>query len=335
MTIGSPSPFSRFRTLSPLRRAALIILAFSAVLLVVGRIARHTNPADSTPIMNTHLGAGQSATPTDSDLNSEWQRLKESSRIVPSAPVPTAAGAAVAPLNGSAYESPIISHAAELAMATKQFSRSRSTLEDILERHHGYASRLRMVGQPGGSLLTATLRVPSSEFTSTIADLKTLGNVEHEEEAADEITQRRADLDARLTNAQNTLLRLRGLLAKDGKEIDSGEIRRQLISVNAEIARLEADRIAWQHQTVFANVLLSLREEMVTPAESFGAQFRKAALSGLSDALTSLSALVLFAISYGPLAFVWTLLLFFPGRWIWRMWRARPKAEPAPTPQPN
>ena len=70
-------------------------------------------------------------------------------------------------------------------------------VEDILERHHSYAAKLRMVGQPTGSELTATLRVPSSEFAEAVNDLKTLGNVEREEQTADEITQQHADLEAR------------------------------------------------------------------------------------------------------------------------------------------
>jgi hypothetical protein len=80
----------------------------------------------------------------------------------------------------------VIAHAAELGVSTKEFGRARANLEEILERHHGYAAKLRMVGQPGASSLTATLRVPSSEFTSSVNDLKTLGKVEQEEQAADE-----------------------------------------------------------------------------------------------------------------------------------------------------
>ena len=37
--------------------------------------------------------------------------------------------------------------------------------------------------------------------------------VEQEEQTADEITQRRADVEARLLNAQNTLERLQAILA--------------------------------------------------------------------------------------------------------------------------
>ncbi len=237
-------------------------------------------------------------------------------------PATTAVGDnAIGPDTGElGYATPMIAHAAELAVATKEFAHSRSTLEEILERHHGYAAKLRMVGQPAASTLTATLRVPSSEFASAVTDLKTLGNVEREEQTADEITQQRADLEARLVNAQNTLARLQEILAKGGKIHNLLEVQRQLAGVSAEVARLEAERASTEHRVIFAQVLLSLREELKPPAESVAAEFRAAAMAGLSDALSSLSAIVLFVISRGPITILWVVLVFFPGRWMWRKW---------------
>jgi hypothetical protein len=47
-----------------------------------------------------------------------------------------------------AVREPRIYFSAELSVITREFARSRSNMEEILERHHGYTSRLRMVGQP-------------------------------------------------------------------------------------------------------------------------------------------------------------------------------------------
>jgi hypothetical protein len=105
-----------------------------------------------------------------------------------------------------------ITYSAELAVATKDFVHSRASLEEILERHRGYVAKLRMVGQPVGSLLSATLRIPSSEYSSTLSELKSIGRVEREEESADELTQQHGDFEARLLNAQNTEQRLQRML---------------------------------------------------------------------------------------------------------------------------
>jgi len=331
MSANDHSLVASFRRLSPARRGLLLVFIVSFGLFFLMRAAKLPLRSEMPFGTGQISKSVQSPTIPDTDLRAEWQRLKESSKVMPpttlTVPGPGVSGA----VDGIGYGSPLISHAAELAVTTKEFLRSRASLEEILERHHGYASKLRMVGQPTGSTLTATLRVPSSEFNSAVCDLKTLGNVEREEQTADEITQQEADLEARLTNARNTLQRLQERMPKYGTAVD---LQRQLMAVSAEIARLEARRTAWQNRTIFANVLFSLREQITPPVENFAAQFRRAALSGLSDALNSLSMIVLFIISYGPAILLWTLLLLFPGRWIWKKWRAPVEPEsvrPAPS----
>jgi hypothetical protein len=224
---------------------------------------------------------------------------------------------------------PLIAHTAELAVATKEFSKSRTTLEEILERHRAYAAKLRMVGQKSGSVLNATLRVPSTELSETVSELKSLGDVEREEQAADEVTQQRADLEARLTNAQKTLKRLQELLQKqtypDG---NVRELQRQILAATAEVTRLEAERQSSEHRVIFANVFFAMREEVATPSESLGAQLRAAAAAGFADALASLAGLLAFLIGRGPVAVLWAAILFLPARFAWKKW-APVTAEPA------
>src|SRR5882757_3831172 len=310
-----------FRTLPARRRTLLLILALSIGGLALSWISRPATwigqrgfPETSS---YTNLPPGNQP---DKELKEQWERIKQSHKSA--TPAPMAAGEAAPGLatDDSGYAIPMIAHAAELAIATKEFAHSRAALEEILERHHGYAARLRMVGQPASSTLAATLRVPSSEFTRAVNDLKTLGSVEREEQTADEITQQRADLEARLINAQTTLERLQGILAKGGQNRNLLEVERQLRNVTAEISRLEAQRASNEHQVIFAQVLLSLREEVKPPAESLAAEFRYAAMAGLSDLLGSLSAIALFCISRGPVTLLWVVLVFFPGRWMWRKW---------------
>ena len=153
--------------------------------------------------------------------------------------------------------------------------------------------------------------------------------VEREEQTADEVTQQRADLEARLVNAQNTLERLQAILANGGKIHNLLEVQRQLSNVNAEIARLEADRVSTEHRVIFSQVLLSLREEVKPPVESLATEFRNAAGTGLSDLISSLSAIALFVISRGPVTMLWVVLVFFPGRWMWRKWHPVGEQQPA------
>jgi uncharacterized small protein (DUF1192 family) len=220
-----------------------------------------------------------------------------------------------------AYREPQAAYSAELTVATREFAHSRASLEEILQRHHGYVAKLRMVGEATGSMLSATLRVPSSEYRAALTELKAVGMVEHEEEAADEITQQHSELEARLVNAQNEEQRIQRILQNhDDKDKfnDIGSLERQVAILRGEIERIEAERSASRSQVSFANVFLSLREERTSTAETMGAKLRSAAIGGLNDALDSLSSILLFVAGHGPLLVLWALLIYFPSRYFWR-----------------
>ena len=216
-------------------------------------------------------------------------------------------------------QEPRIAYSAELTVATKEFAHSRASLEEILERRHGYVAKLRMVGGPTGSVLSATLRVPSSEYRSALTELKAVGLVEHEEESADEITQQHSELEARLVNAQNEEQRIQRMLQnRDDKFSDTTSLERQVAMLRGEIERIEAERSAFGSRVSFANVFFSLREERTSPAETIGAKLRNAGLSGLNDALESISVILLFLASRGPLLALWAVLIYVPARYFWR-----------------
>ncbi len=329
MNITISSLLTRYRMLPPARRTLLLVFVLCTGVLALAWLARPVGRTGQRDFPgHSALVAVPPGIPPDADLKAQWERIKQAQKKAVPAPS-LAEQEVITPLtDGPGDTGPMIAHAAELAVSTKEFAQSRANLEEILERHHAYAAKLRMVGQPAASSLTATLRVPSSEFASAVNDLKTLGKVEQEEQTADEITQRRADVEARLTNAQNTLERLQAILAKGGKIHNLLEVQRQLASVGAEVSRLETERASTDHQVTFAQVLFSMREEVNLPVESLAAEFRAAASTGFSDALSSLSGILLFVISRGPVTLLWVVLVFFPGRWMWRKWH--PANEPRP-----
>jgi hypothetical protein len=223
-----------------------------------------------------------------------------------------------------------MAYCADLGIVTKDFVHARSSMEEILDRHRGYAARLRMVGSPDGNVLSANLKVPASEYSSAVADLKSIGDVQRDEEAADEVIQQHGDLEARLQNARNNLRRLEQLLKESSdKSIDVDYVQRQLIVLRAEIAKLELERHNVDERVVFSNIHFSLREVRETPAQTVSAQIRSAAASGLTDLVGSLSTLLIFLVSYGPSFLVWAAILFFPIRYFWRRSRVSLARESA------
>lgn len=309
----------RFRALSWLRRGLVLTLLAAGCFMALGLLTTQTShkpvmpPAEFLPEENS-----TSVLETEREFYQAQKPIGDSlaGLAAPAAPRSSTAGEM-----GGAFPSamPLIAHSAQLAVATTEFLKSRAELEEILERHRGYAAKLRMVGRKSGSALSATLRVPAPELGSTVNDLKALGDVEQEEQLADELTQQRADLEARLSNAQATLRRLQELLKKqtypDG---NVRELQRQIANLSAEVNRLEAERSASEHRIVFANVQFSLREIVSTPAESLGAQLHNAASAGFGEAAASLSAILLFFIGRGPLVLLWMAILFIPARLVWK-----------------
>jgi hypothetical protein len=313
----------KWRGWSKAQRGLVVLLVVGLCLMVAGKANRSLQPGGATTIpalpmeyqgqypvapgseaVATIHDAELKALQADAAMTREAVR-KESGRID----------------EAHGDRGPLIAHTAELALATKEFGRSRTSLEEILERHRGYAAKLRMVGQKGGSVLSATLRVPSTELTGTVSELKSLGDVEREEQAADEITQQRADLEARMTNAQNALGRLQELLRK--QTYPDGNVRalqRQIGNASAEVARVEAERQASEHRVIFANVYFTLREEVAKPSESLGAQLRSALATGFGDAMASVAGLLAFLIGRGPVVVLWAAILYLPVRLVWKKW---------------
>jgi len=321
----------KFRAMSKRQRGLLLVFAAVLCFLLLGQAGGPHLKRTSPPVaefQQTENWPSAPSTSPDSLVDDEKQKdLREAQRE-----------SAISRVDGNRlasaampYATPLMAHTAELAVATHEFAKSRTSLEEILERHRGYAAKLRMAGRRTGSILSATLRVPSAELGATVTDLKSLGDVEQEEQAADEITQQRADLEARLANAQGTLRRLQELLKKqtypDG---NVRELQRQIANASAEVNRLEAERNASEHRVIFANVQFSLREVVTAPQESLGAQLHAAAAAGFGEASASLSAILLFLIGRGPIALLWIAILYVPARLIWRRWLAN--AVPATTP---
>ncbi|HXY23894.1 MAG TPA: DUF4349 domain-containing protein [Candidatus Acidoferrum sp.] len=315
-----------FRSLSPAGRQILLAaVSLLGLILLAFHAATTGNKENQTAPAATSNAPGTATTlPVPVDVKTDV--LKEA-RIAPMPPVAyDAHSGEVAGVAGG----PRITYSAELSVVTKEFAHARSSMEDVLERHRGYTAKLRMVGQPSGSTLAATLRVPATEYRGALAELKGLGDVERDEEAADEIAQLHGDLEARLQNAQNNERRLQQWL-KDSSDKGAAlaPIEQQLSVLRGEIGRLEEERRAYDDRAVFSNIYLTMREEKVAPAVTFGAELRSAAISGLSDAFHALSAILLFCVNYGPSLLLWAAFLYFPTRMLWR--RFRP-ANPAPTP---
>jgi DNA repair exonuclease SbcCD ATPase subunit len=92
------------------------------------------------------------------------------------------------------------------------------------------------------ALSKATLRVPADQLDAAATELKSLGRAESESQSGEEVTQQCVELDARLTNANNTEQRLTDLLRqRTGKLADALAVEKQIDQIREKIERMEAE----------------------------------------------------------------------------------------------
>ncbi len=228
---------------------------------------------------------------------------------------------------------PMVVRTAELALIAPDFEPARKNLEETVKRHHGYFGNMTVGGAAdSGRLLDAVLRLPADQLDSALGELKKMGRVESESQKGDEVTQQYVDLQARLTNARNTEQRLTDLLRqRTGKLSDVLEVEEQIDAVRERIEQMDAEKKTLANQVSFATVTLKIREDykarvqMVPPSTS--SRIRNAAVEGYESMVNGLISIVMFLASWIPTLLLWSIILFFPVRGIWRkIRRARVEA---------
>ncbi len=223
---------------------------------------------------------------------------------------------------------PMIERTATLAVVVKDFDAGREALDNLLRAHHGYAGQLTVTTpQNAGRTLTATLQVPADQIDAVLAELKKLGRVEQESQAAEEVTRQYVDLTARLKNSRETEQRLIEVLReRTGKVKDVLEVEKEIARVRGEIEQMDAQRKNLERQVRYASLQLKLSEEykaaLEPPQPSVGNRLGNALVEGFRDAIESGISLLVFLLSVGPWMALWALLLFWPARLAWRRVRS-------------
>jgi hypothetical protein len=228
---------------------------------------------------------------------------------------------------GKVIPVPMIARTVSLAIVVKDFAASRSSLDSILARHHGYSAQLSVntpENAPRG--LQASVRIPAPELALAVADLKTLGRVENESQSGEEVTQQHTDLVARLKNSRETEQRFRTILQqRTGNVVEVLQVEEGIARVRGDIERMEAEQKDLEHRVDFATVELQLTEEykaqLNPPAASVSTRIHNAFVAGYRNASETVLGIVLFFAEYGPALLIWLMILVLPVIVVWRRYR--------------
>ena len=222
---------------------------------------------------------------------------------------------------------PMIARSASVSLIVKDFGPLEASVKAIAQRHNGYIASLNSTSpQEAARTLSATLRIPSAQLESAIAELKQLGRVEQESQSGDEVTKEFTDRAARLKNARATEQRLLDVLRDHtGKVKDILEAEREIARVRGEIEQMEAEQRALQTRVDFATIELSVQEEYKATLQgaptATGTRLRNAAVEGYRSAIDSVIGVGIWALQALPTLLLWTIALFAPARWIWKRLR--------------
>lgn len=224
----------------------------------------------------------------------------------------------------STPQGPMIARTASLTIQVKDFAAARNVLDAIVSRHGGYSANLTVdTPENGQRHFQASLRIPATELTAALSDLKTLGRALTESQSGEEVTQQHADLVARLQNSRETEERLRAILQqRTGKIEDVLQVEEEIARVRGEIESMEAEQQVLEHRVSFASVDLQLFEEykeQLNPSTmSTTGRLQNAFIEGIRNASGTILGLILLLEAFGPAILIWGAIIGVPIYIAWR-----------------
>lgn len=175
------------------------------------------------------------------------------------------------------------------------FDSARENLTQVVRKQGGYVSdSTEQTHDSDGSQHTSgriVYRVPAQNFTVVFERVKREGKVVRSNTNTTDVTDRVADLDARLKNARAQRDRLRALYDNASNTEDVLAVGERLSSVQERIERLKARRKALSDQIAYATITVELEEQ--TPSNEESDQWHE---TGVLDAfLESVNGVVVVA----------------------------------------
>ncbi|WP_437529315.1 DUF4349 domain-containing protein [Sorangium sp. So ce726] len=192
----------------------------------------------------------------------------------------------------------------ETAILVDAFEPAMQRLRTAVDEHGGYVSEARVHGGPHRSA-SLEARVPSAKVGAFRAAVASVGEVVDDAEKAEDVTEQRADIGARLRNARAQEKRLLDLLSdRTGSLADVVAVEKQLGSVRETIEQIEAQERLLEGQIAYATVKMSITARGAEQTLGAGGKIARAASEGIENAGVVAVKTAVLAVSVGP-----TLLL--------------------------
>jgi hypothetical protein len=185
----------------------------------------------------------------------------------------------------------------DVSITVDRFDDSLARLRAAVDRAGGYVSDLHAYAHDGEDSATIEIRVPAAQAQSMRGSLGELGEVTAASEKVEDVTEQRADLDARTTNAKVQEKRLLEIMAaKSGSIADLVENEKELARVRETIERLEAQQRSLKGKVDLATIHVTLTGRQIPAWKTPGKSLVKAGTTGVNGAQA--------VATYGTMAFL-------------------------------
>lgn len=193
----------------------------------------------------------------------------------------------------------------DTSIEVRDLDGAASAVRAAVARHGGYLGEAQMAGSEDHRSAYFEAHVPVAALAAFRAELGKLGEIAADAEKAEDVTEQRADIKARLGNARAAEKRLLALLEqRAGTLADVVAVEKELSAARETIERMEAQERTLEGQIQNATVKIRLAPRHELAAASPGRRIARAAGDGLHNAGAFAVGAVVLAASAGP-----TLLL--------------------------
>jgi len=173
----------------------------------------------------------------------------------------------------------------DVTIVASDFDASLTQLRASVERAGGYVSDLQSSGSDDGKRARIELRVPADRAQELRGSFGGLGEITNQTEKVEDVTEQRADLDARLTNAKTQEKRLLEIMAgKSGSITDLVESEKELARVRENVERLEAQQRSLVGKVDYATIHVTLQAHAVPAWQTPGKSLVDAGKTGAKGA---------------------------------------------------
>ena len=182
---------------------------------------------------------------------------------------------------------------AEANIEVDSVERAIQRIDSIAKLRNAFVADVNLSNAERAANARLVIRVPATQFTALLSSLTALGKVQHQSVATEDVTKDYADLETRLGVKEQTVARLRTLLATRTGQLEQVlNVERELARVVTELEQLKGERNYYDQRVAISTVTVNLYEPAAFARAGFWAPIGEALRSSVDVLSKSVSAVI-------------------------------------------